>query len=107
MSEAANAFTVGLLQMQTGNDLAANLDAVIRMTREAAQNGARFVLMPEYALMMDGSGRSMRDNALPPDGGQPLHELRALAAELSVWLLVGSLTLKTEDGRMTNRSLLL
>ena len=100
-------FTVGLLQMQTGNDLAANLDAVIRMTREAAQKRARFVLTPEYALMMDGSGRTMRDNALPPDGGEPLRELRALAGELSVWLLVGSLTLKTEDGRMTNRSLLL
>jgi predicted amidohydrolase len=100
-------FRVGLLQMQTGNDLAANLEAVAAMTRAAARNGARFVMTPEYALMMDGSGRSMRDNALPPDGGEALRALQTLARELSIWLLVGSLTLKGADGRMTNRSLLL
>ena len=100
-------FRVGLLQMQTGNHLAANLEAVTRMTREAALNGARFVMMPEYALMMDGSGRTMRDNALAPDGGAALEHLRALAEELQIWLLLGSLTLKTHDGRMTNRSILL
>ena len=99
-------FKVGLLQMQTGNDLAANLDAVVRMTREAAHNGAQFVMMPEYALMMDGSGRTMRERALLADGGGVLAELQSLAKELSVWLLVGSLTLKTDDDRMTNRSLL-
>src|SRR5689334_7047753 len=93
--------------METGNDLAANLHTVVGMSREAAANGARFVMMPEYALMMDGSGRTMRDNALAPDGGDALRQLQALAKELSVWLLIGSLTLKTEDGRMTNRSLLL
>jgi predicted amidohydrolase len=102
----AGTFKVGLLQMQTGNDLAANLDAVVRMTREAAHHGARFVMSPEYALMMDGSGRTMRERALPGDGGDALRRLQSLAKELSVWLLIGSLTLKTEDDRMTNRSLL-
>ncbi|HEX2830648.1 MAG TPA: carbon-nitrogen hydrolase family protein [Burkholderiales bacterium] len=100
-------FKAALLQMQTGNDIEANLDAVKSMAREAAAGGARFVMLPEYALMMDGSGRNMRDNALPADGGPVLLQLRALARELKVWLLVGSLTLKTDDGRMTNRSLLL
>ena len=100
-------FRVALLQMQTGNDLAANLDAVERMTREAAPGGAHFVMTPEYALMMDGSGRVMRERALPPDGGAALAKLQALARELSLWLLVGSLTLKANDERMVNRSYLL
>ena len=100
-------FRIALLQMQTGNDLAANLDAVERMTREAAQGGAHFVMTPEYALMMDGSGRVMRERALPPDGGAALAKLQALARELSLWLLVGSLTLKADDERMVNRSYLL
>jgi deaminated glutathione amidase len=100
-------FRVALLQMETGNDLASNLEAVIGMTREAAAGGARFIMMPEYALMMDGSGRTMRDHALPADGGAVLQQLQSLAKELNVWLLIGSLTLKADDGRMTNRSLLL
>ncbi len=100
-------FRVALLQMQTGNDLAANLESVKNMAREAARGGAQFVLTPEYALMMDGSGRVMRERALEPDGSPALPELQALARELSVWLLVGSLTLKTGDERIANRSYLL
>jgi deaminated glutathione amidase len=100
-------FRVALLQMQTGNDLAHNLDSVKTMTREAARNGAQFVLTPEYTLMMDGSGRVMREQALPTDGGSGLAELQSLARELSVWLLAGSLTLRTDGDRIANRSYLL
>jgi predicted amidohydrolase len=100
-------FRVALLQMQTGNDLAANLESVRSMTREAAGSGARFVLTPEYALMMDGSGRVMRERALEADGSPALPELQALARELSVWLLAGSLTLKTDGAGIANRSYLI
>jgi deaminated glutathione amidase len=93
--------------MQTGNDLAANLDTVRTMARAAALDGARFVLTPEYSLMMDGSGRIMRERALEPDGTPALPGLQALAKELSVWLLVGSLTLKTGAERIANRSYLI
>src|SRR5689334_17470603 len=90
-------FKIACLQMNTGNNLAANLATVRTMLREAASNGAQWILTPEYTLMMDGSGRVMRDNALPADGGEPLFELRALAKELNIWLLIGSLTLRTGD----------
>ncbi|HEY0335962.1 MAG TPA: carbon-nitrogen hydrolase family protein [Burkholderiales bacterium] len=100
-------FRVACLQMQTGNDLEANLDTVRTMARTAAKNGARFVLTPEYALMMDGSGRIMRERALEADGTPALPNLQALAKELSVWILVGSLTLKTGADRIANRSYLL
>lgn len=95
------------IQANTGNELAANLATVTAMIREAAANGAKFVLTPEYTLMMDGSGRVMRENALPADGGEALTQLRALANELGIWLLLGSLTLKTEEERIANRSFLI
>jgi predicted amidohydrolase len=100
-------FRVALLQMQTGNDLAANLESVRAMTHEAAAGGAQFVLTPEYSLMMDGSGRVMRERALDAEGEPVLPDLQALARELSVWMLVGSLTLKTDGERIANRSYLL
>ena len=77
------------------------------MSREAARNGAQLVMTPEYTLMMDGSGRVMRERALDADGEPALSELQALARELSVWLLIGSLTLKTGGDRIANRSYLL
>lgn len=94
------------IQANTGNDLSANLVTVTGMVREAATNGAKFVLTAEYTLMMDGSGRVMRENALPADGGSALIELCALAKALRIWLLIGSLTLKTEEERIVNRSFL-
>ncbi len=100
---------IACLQANTGNDLAANLATVTTMVREAAANGAQWILTPEYTLMMDGSGRVMRDNALPADGGAPLVALKALASELKVWLLMGSLTLRANDEtdtRIINRSFL-
>jgi deaminated glutathione amidase len=100
-------FRVACLQMQTGNDLTANLDTVGTMARTAAGNGAQFVLTPEYTLMMDGSGRVMRERALEADGKPALPDLQALAKELSVWMLVGSLTLKTGADRIANRSYLI
>lgn len=100
-------FRVACLQMNSGNDLAANLDTLIRMVSEAAGNGAHFVLSPEYCLLMDGSGRVMREGALPADGGSVLSGLRELAAQLKIWLLLGSLTLKTDEERIVNRSYLI
>jgi predicted amidohydrolase len=98
---------IACLQTNSGNDFDANLAALSALTREAAAGGAKFVLSAEYALMMDGSGRTMREKALAPDGEPALSALTALSRELGIWQLAGSLTLKSDDGRMFNRSLLI
>ena len=98
---------VACLQMETGNDLERNLATVRAMASEAAAGGAQFVLTPEYVLMMDGSGRVMRERALATDGAPALPELQALARGLRIWLLAGSLTLRADDERIANRSILI
>lgn len=95
------------LQVNSGNDLQANLATVRTMAREAASKGAEFLLTPEYVLMMDGSGRVMRERALDADGAPALAELQALARELKVWLLAGSLTLRSDPPLIANRSFLI
>ena len=98
---------VACLQTNSGNDFTANLATLSAMAREAAAGGARFIFSPEYVLMMDGSGRTMRENAQDARGEPALSALAALSRELEVWHLVGSLTLKSGDARMVNRSLLI
>lgn len=97
---------IACLQTHSGNDYAANLATLTAMAHEAAAGGARLIFSPEYVLMMDGSGRVMRENALDAAGEPALSALAALSRELGVWHLVGSLTLMSGDGRMLNRSLL-
>ncbi|HET9403825.1 MAG TPA: carbon-nitrogen hydrolase family protein [Burkholderiales bacterium] len=105
--EVARTLRIACLQTNSGNDLTANLETLTAMAREAAAGGAKFVFSGEYALMMDGSGRSMRDNAQNSSGEPALTALAGLSREIGVWHLVGSLTLMSDDGRMFNRSLLI
>lgn len=98
---------IACLQMNSGNEFAANMGTFNAMMREAASHGAEFILSPEYFLMMDGAGRVMREAALDERGEPALSAVRALAHDLGVWLLAGSLTLKSGDGRMCNRSVLI
>jgi len=102
-------FRIACLQMQAGNDLEANLAGVRDMARAAAAGGAQFILTPEYALLLDGSGRVMRERALAADGSPALPALQALAQELKAWFLAGSLTVRADgaDGRIANRSFLI
>ncbi|MDP1718031.1 MAG: nitrilase-related carbon-nitrogen hydrolase, partial [Burkholderiales bacterium] len=98
---------IACLQVNSGSDYQTNLETVTVMARVAAGAGAQFILTPEYALMMDGSGKVMRERALTADGAPALGELQALARELGVWFLAGSLTLRAEDERIVNRSFLI
>lgn len=98
---------IACLQTNSGNDFAANLATLGALAREAAAGGAKFIFSAEYALMMDGSGRTMRENAQDAQGEPALSALVALSRELGVWHLVGSLTLMSDDGRMFNRSVLI
>jgi len=97
---------IACLQTHSGNDYATNLATLTAMAHEATAGGARLIFSPEYVLMMDGSGRVMREKALDTAGEPALSALAALSRELGVWHLVGSLTLMSGDGRMLNRSLL-
>jgi predicted amidohydrolase len=97
---------IACLQLNAGNDYAANLAALDALMREAAAGDATFIFSPEYALMMDGSGRVMREKALDATGEPAVSTLAGLSRELGVWHLAGSLTLKSDDGRMFNRSIL-
>ena len=100
------AFKAACVQLNSGNDLAANLRAAETAIRSAVASGAQLIMLPEYAAMMDGSGRVMRDNSPAEDGHPALGKFRALARDTQAWLLVGSLTIKVDDERMVNRSYL-
>jgi predicted amidohydrolase len=101
------AFKAACVQLNSGNDMAANLGAAAAGVRAAARQGAQFIMLPEYAALLDGSGRVMRENSYPEAGHPALPAFQALARETRAWLLVGSLTIKIDDERMVNRSYLL
>ena len=95
------------MQLNSGNDMAANLRAAGDGVSQAVEQGAQLIMLPEYAALLDGSGRVMRENSCVEDQHPALSAFRALAQKTRAWLLVGSLTVKIDNERMANRSYLL
>lgn len=101
------AFKAACVQLNSCNDMDANLQTADAAVRAAATAGAALIMLPEYAALLDGSGRTMRENSYPEEQHPALARLRVLAADTRAWLLIGSLTVKVDADRMVNRSYLL
>jgi predicted amidohydrolase len=100
-------FRVACVQMNAARDIAANLPVVADLVRQACAAGAAFVLLPENASMLEPNARLLREKAMPEDQHPALPFFADLARETGAWLLIGSLAIRQEDGRVANRSLLL
>lgn len=98
-----------LVQLNSSDDPGANLLQTRDLIAQAAGEGARFVLTPEVTNCVSASRLHQSEVLQPEDKDITLASLREQAEELGIWLLIGSLALKTSDpdGRFCNRSFLI
>ena len=99
---------VGLVQMCSSDNPSENLLTAKRAIADAKQQGASFVLTPEVTNCVSAS-RTHQAQVLKPEAEDTtLAALRETAADLNIWLLIGSLALKSEkDDRFVNRCFLI
>lgn len=98
-----------LLQLNSGDDPEVNLPITLGWVDQAVEAGAGFVLTPEVTNCVSAS-RTRQQDVLQTEGqDQTLGALRDRAQRHGIWLLIGSLALKTDDpdGRFANRSFLI
>lgn len=100
---------VGVVQLCSGDDPAKNLPATVGLVRQAASEGATFVLTPEVTNCVSTSGIRQHEVLKTEAHDETLECLRTEAEKAGIWLLIGSLALKPDDtrGRFVNRSLLI
>ena len=97
-----------LIQLTASDDPGANLPVTRQLIAEAAAAGADIAMTPEVTNCVSNS-RTRQDEVLRHETDDPtLASLRYETARLGIWLLIGSLALKTgdPDGRFVNRSFL-
>jgi predicted amidohydrolase len=107
MSAAPSTFTVGLVQMRSGLDPAANLDAAAKLIGEAKANGADYVLTPEMTNIMELKRERLFAAIVEEEADKSLAALRDLARKQSIYLHIGSLAIKLPGERAANRSFLI
>ncbi|NNE88504.1 MAG: carbon-nitrogen hydrolase family protein [Silicimonas sp.] len=100
---------VGLVQLTSSDDPQANISVVQDFVAEAAKQGADFVLTPEVTNCVSNSRRHQETVLCSESEDPTLAALRTQAAKLGIWLLIGSLGLKSDgdDPRFFNRSFLI
>ena len=102
-------FTVGLVQLTSGREIAANIEGASALIRRARGDGADFILTPENTTMVEPDRQAVFDKAKPEDAHEGVAAFGALAAELEAWLLIGSMTIGLSAGggaKAANRSFL-
>jgi predicted amidohydrolase len=100
---------VGLITLNSSDDPTHNLRVVQTYIDEAAACGAQIVMTPEVTNCVSTS-RVHQQQVLRHEADDPtLQALQKQALNLGIWVLIGSLALKTDDvdGRFANRSFLI
>ena len=98
---------VGLIQTRTPATHAAALAHVAPLVRQAAAQGATFIATPEGTNILQRDKQALLPQLTLLEDDIVVQGLQALAAELSVTILIGSALVKREDGKAANRSALI
>jgi predicted amidohydrolase len=93
------------VQTASGPDLAATLTQVEGLIRRAHAGGATLVALPEVVDFRDEGTEAYQRYAQPLHDHVAARRFSALAAELRLWILAGSLTVRAESGKLANRTL--
>ena len=105
----SQAFIPAMVQMRTGQNVAANIEAASALIREAAECGAQYVLTPEMTTLLVRDRELLLARITDEAHDTGLAVFRALARELNIWLHIGSMAVRFDDERerVANRSFLI
>ena len=95
---------IAALQMVSTPDVARNLDVAASLIDEAARAGAQLVALPEYFCLL---GRKDTDKlaVAEEDGVGPIQQLLAASARRGgVWVVGGTLPMRTHDPKRVRNS---
>ena len=98
---------IAVFQMTSGIDPVANAVAIADAARQAKQGGAAMLFTPEMCGLLDRDRKRAAQHIVPEADNPVLATARVVAAELELWIALGSLAIEREDGRWANRSLLI
>jgi deaminated glutathione amidase len=99
-------FKAACVQMNSAAEIAPNLESASALIRAAAGAGAQLVMTPENTTLIEPNRARSLAKTPPEDAHPGVPHFAALAKELGIWLLIGSMPVRADDKRIANRSFL-
>ncbi len=100
-------FRAACVQVTAGAEVGPNIEAATALIRQAHAAGADFITMPEMVSLIETHSRALFEKTYEQDSDPALRAFSALAGELGVWLLIGSLPIKLSAEKVANRCFLI
>ncbi len=102
----ADVLRTACIQMTSGANMEKNFDSAAALIRAAAASGAKFIATPENSDSMQSCGREKLSQAFYQEDHPGIPFYAALAKDLDVTLLIGSMAVKASNEKILNRSFL-
>jgi nitrilase len=97
MEERESVVRVAAIQMNSGADLAQNLQLVAQLLSDAARDGCALAVLPENFALMPERGRDKSRHAEQPGGGPIQDFVAECAARHGMWIIGGSMPLESPE----------
>ena len=96
-----NKFKVAVVQLNTQNNYEENIEKLKKYIEEAANSGAKLVVFPEHSVFL---GYGLRNSVEEVPNGVTTNYIRQIAKANNIYVHVGSIAEKCDDGRYSNTS---
>lgn len=100
-------FTAACIQLNASDDLKGNIADARALIKQAAQQGAEFVTLPENAFLMEEQGKPSKYAGFSLEDHPGIAMCQELAKSFNIWILVGSVAISAGDGKSYNCSVLI
>ena len=100
-------FKVALVQNCAGADMDANIAECSDLARQAHDQGADLICLPEMFSYLYASNGGYEVGSYPEDSHPALQHFSALAAELGAWIQPGSIAVEMPTNKLRNRAVML
>ena len=100
-------FKAAMIQMRSGLQPGANIDAAVRYIGDAKSAGADYVLTPEMTNILAANREQLFTVAVEEEADASLATLREVARKLGIYVHIGSLAIRISPDRAANRSFLI
>jgi deaminated glutathione amidase len=100
-------FKAAMIQMRSGLQPGANIDAAVRYIGDAKSAGAEYVLTPEMTNILAANREQLFAVAVEEEADTSLATLREIARKLGIYVHIGSLAIRISPDRTANRSFLI